>query len=111
MFPEAPRVLWGGGQDVVWLIRRLNWVDARDMLADGLTLGGSTFLLHAVSNGEWYVSIHLSLVHNTAGSATLGPGTRSDVGFEYRNSSANGPVVGFERPSSAVVCKEDNLGE
>ena len=55
------------------LIPRFYWVDARDMLADGLTKGGrgiGRFLLHAVSNGRKHEATHPPFSH-TARSALL----------------------------------------
>ena len=62
------------------MIRRLFWVDTRDMLADGLTKGGiDRTLLHSVSNDCRYRAQHECVVHTKfsiggygGGSATKG---------------------------------------
>ena len=57
------------------IIRRMHWVDTRDMLADGLTKGGiDRALLHSVSNDCRYKLAHPALTHNktsVVGSATM----------------------------------------
>ena len=57
------------------LIRSLYWVDARDMLADGLAKAGiDRILLHNASNDCHYKASHEALVHdkrkNQVGSVT-----------------------------------------
>ena len=58
------------------VIRKLHWVDTRDMLADGLTKGGiDRELLHNVSNDCRFSLKHEALTHSksptpAAGSAT-----------------------------------------
>ena len=46
-------------------IRRLFWVDTRDMLADGFTKGGiDRTLFHLASNGCKYKAVHEALEHS-----------------------------------------------
>lgn len=58
-------------------VRKLFWVDARDMLADGLNKGGiDRFLFRNASCDCKCQAIHAALVHakhSTVGSATKGP--------------------------------------
>ena len=60
------------------LIRKLFWVDAKDMLADGLTNGDiDRTLLHNASNDCKYTCVHEALPHekkkDQVGSATVPP--------------------------------------
>ena len=66
------------------LIRKLFWVDTRDVLAAGLTTGGiDRLLLHSCSNGCKYVSRHHHEVHSTAfGSATKSAPAKEECQFE-----------------------------
>ena len=92
------------------LIRRLHWVDTRDMLADGLTKGGiDRALLHSVSNDCKYEAKHESHSCTKVSSATKSP-VDPDVGSEQRNVRPDS-AVGFEQhivqPDSAVDTKID----
>ena len=69
------------------LIRKLYWVDTRDMLADGLTKGGiDRLLLHRVSNDCVYEAMQLAIPHSKAGPASSSPAhdVEQEVGFEHR---------------------------
>ena len=56
------------------IIRRMLWVDTRDMLADGLTKGGiDRTLLHNVSNACAFKLTHEALTRNKD---QVGPTTR-----------------------------------
>ena len=66
------------------LIREFISVDARDMLADGLTKGGiDRLLLHRASNDCVYGAKQLAIPHTKAGIASSFPG-HQEVGFEHR---------------------------
>ena len=57
------------------MIRRLFWVDTRDMLADGLTKGGiDRELLHQVSNNCKYSAKHENAMHVKTGVVGVGAG-------------------------------------
>ena len=58
------------------IIRRMHWVDARDMLADGLAKGGiDRTLPHNVSNGCSFQLAHEALTH-----------VKQSVGFASKSS-------------------------
>ena len=69
------------------MIRRLFWVDTRDMLADGLTKGGiDRTLLHAVSNDCRYSCKHESAVHIKVGK---GGGSATNDSATWQGGSAD----------------------
>lgn len=71
-------------------MRKLFWVDTREMLADVVTKGGiDRPLPHSVSNDCKYGAKYLPVSHTKADSATNS--SKTFVGFEHRN-----PAVGFE---------------
>ena len=64
------------------IIRRLHWVDTRDMLADVLTNGGvDRTLLHMASNDCQFKLGHQALTHTKifVGSVTIDPATSGDT--------------------------------
>ena len=78
------------------VIRRLHWVDTRDMLADGLTKGGiDRELLHNVSNNCSFKSKHEAFTH----SKSIPPVAGSSI----TNSSKEEPVGGLESPRAVGV--------
>ena len=69
------------------LVRKLYWVDTRDMLADGVTKGGvDRLLLHRVSNDCVYEAKQLAIPHNKvdlAGSSSPLLDSAGEVGPEH----------------------------
>ena len=73
------------------LVRKFNWVDARDMLADGLIKAGvDRVLLHRVPNDCVYVAKQLAISHNKAGFASSSL-AQQEVGFEHRIEELDAP--------------------
>ena len=70
------------------VIRKFHWVDARDMLADGLTKGGiDRELLHNVSNNCHFKCKHEALTHSKSPSPAASSATKTskeelEGGFE-----------------------------
>ena len=80
-------------------IRKLYWVDTRDMLADCLTKGGiDRLLLHKVSNDCVYERKQLAISHNKVGlpSSSLRD-SAGEVGLEHHIE----PVEGLDAPDEA----------
>ena len=62
----------------IGVVRRLHWVDARDMLADGLTKGGiDRELLHNVSNDCKFSLKHEALTHSKSPTPAAGSATKT----------------------------------
>ena len=76
------------------MIRRLFWVETRDMLADGLTKGGiDRELLHQVSNNCKYCAKHDSAMHVKSGVGVGGYGGGSATTVEGDSPKEEGPDV------------------
>ena len=76
----------------IGVIRRLHWVDTRDMLADGLTKGGiDRELLHNVSNNSSFVIKHEALTHSKSPTPAVGSATttsKEELGSGLESSQA-----------------------
>ena len=77
LIPDRDRMMHG---------RKLYWLDARDVLADGLSKGGiDRLLLYRISNGCVYEARELAIPHSKVGPSSSSPAhdVLQEVGFEH----------------------------